>query len=170
MGQLPKIKERQNPYRTHLYRRKNRNINKTGKSNKIPHVVVVVYLTLFTDPIRIQLWARDRRSYTKTNRGRTCSEETKQNKKQGRKQKEGSGRESSLQRTSSPGRDLAEQKTNKQKINKSEINKGHPHIVRVGQEKYPPQEATEERQPYKQRKTTQPGRQGQGQRMRHTGK
>ena len=44
--------------------------------------------------------------------------------------------------------------------NKSEINKGQPHIIRVGQE----------RQPYKQCKTTQIGRQGQGQRVRHTQK
>ena len=50
--------------------------------------------------------------------------QTKQNKinKQGRKQTEGSGRESSLQRTSSPGRDSKE-KTKKQKTNKAKQTK-----------------------------------------------
>ena len=43
-------------------------------------------------------------------------------------------RESSLQSTSSPGRDSGG-KTKRQKVNKGEINKGQPHIIRVGQEK-----------------------------------
>ena len=77
--------------------------------------------------------------------------------RQVRKQTEGSRRERSLQRTSSPGRDSGG-KAKKQKTNKSEINKGQPHIIRVRQE----------RQPHnKQRKTTQIVRQGQGQRVRH---
>ena len=65
---------------------------------------------------------------------------------------------------SSPGRD-SEEKAKKQKTNKSKkINKEQPHIIRVGQEKHPPQQATQERQeiqPFKQRKTTRTARQGQ---------
>ena len=114
------------------------------QNNKIAHVVV--HLTLLTGSLRIQLWSQDRGSYTKTNREQTRSEKNKtQTNKQEIKQAERSGLESSLQMTSSPGRDSGG-KAKEQKTNKSEINKGQPHVIRVGQE----------RQPYnKQCKTTQ---------------
>ena len=81
------------------------------------------------------------------------------------KKTEGGERESTLQRTSSFGRDSDEK--NKQTGNKSKINKGQPHIyiiyryipvVRVGQGKHPPQQATQAAQDI----VTQTGRQGQG--------
>ena len=73
------MKEEQNPYRAQLYRRKKTNEKQNTKMTQVAHVVV--YLTLFTGPLRIQLWSQDRGSYTKTNRGQTRSEnKTKQNK------------------------------------------------------------------------------------------
>ena len=138
------------PYRAPLCRRKKTNENKTLREQKITHVVV--YLTLLTGPLRIKLWSQDRGSYTKIN-----WEPIRSGEKKGRKQTEGSGFESSLQRASSPVRNSGG-KTNKQKRNKPRTT---TYIIRrVGQE----------RQPYKQCKATQIGRQGQGQRVRHTAK
>ena len=45
---------------------------KKKKKNDAKFAHVVVYLTLLTGPLRIQLWSQDRGS-TKTNRGRTRS-------------------------------------------------------------------------------------------------
>ena len=41
-------------------------------------VVVVVYLTLLTDPLRIQPWSQDRRNQTKSNRKSEISRESRQ--------------------------------------------------------------------------------------------
>ena len=82
---------------------------KTKHRNDTKSHTYVVYLTLLTGPLRIQLWSQDIGSYTKINRERTLrlerTKRNKTNKQQGRKQTEESGRENSLQRTSSPGRD-----------------------------------------------------------------
>ena len=51
---------------------------KHNERHKVAHVVV--YLTLLTGLLRIQLWSQDRGSYTKTNRGRTRSEKKKKNR------------------------------------------------------------------------------------------
>ena len=55
----------------------------------------------------------------------------------------------------------------KQKQNQKKQTEGN-YIIRVGQEKHPPHQATQKRQPYKQRNTTWAGRQRQGQRMNAT--
>ena len=60
-------------------------------------------------------------------------EHGRKRKEKKRKQTEGSGRGSSLQRTSSPGRDSGGEKTKEQKQNKP----GQLHILCVGQERLP---------------------------------
>ena len=59
--------------------------NKTQKWHKVAHVVV--YLTLLTGPLRIQLWSQDRGSYTKTNWGRTRLEKKRKEKKADRRKR-----------------------------------------------------------------------------------
>ena len=131
-------------------------INRRNVSNEIFRVQFVVYLT-FTDPLRIQSWSHDIRNQTKPNQtGNTVGE-----KKQGN-QIEGHARESSYQRTSSPGKGTQKRqilnKIRKHKLNQKKTNKIQPHNTRK-QEKHAPQQATQERQLYKQRKKPQTGRQ-----------
>ena len=89
--------------------------NKT-KQNKTWHIVVI-YLTYYNcDRLRIQPCSLEEGVTPKqTGNEHGRGKQNKRNK-QGRKQTEGSGREISLQRTSSPGRD-SEEKTKKQKTN-----------------------------------------------------
>ena len=128
------MKEEQNPYRAHLYRRKKTNENKTPKWHKVAHVVA--YLTLLTGPLRIQLWSQDKRGYIKINRERTRSEKTKQKKtnREEIRRKEAGVKVACKGHHRQEG--IQEVKTKKQNRNKP----GQPHIIRVGQE----------RQPYKQ--------------------
>ena len=58
-------------------------MKKTKQNNTKSHTHVVVYLTLLTGPLRIQLWSQDRGSYTKTNRERTRSEKNKKQTNRG---------------------------------------------------------------------------------------
>ena len=79
MGQLPKNKNKTGAGPIpdlRIYRRKKSNKNKTSKiakQYKIAHVVVV-HLTLLTDPPRFQLWPQVRRGQIKPKRERTRSE------------------------------------------------------------------------------------------------
>ena len=102
------MKEEQNPYRAHLFRRKKTNQNK--------------HTLLFISHYKLARY--------ESSCGHKIQELTPKQigneHKQGRKQTEGSGRESSLQRTSPPVRDSGE-KTKKQQ--------GQPHIIRVEAEK-----------------------------------
>ena len=78
MGELPTNKREAEPMPdSHLYRRKKTNRKKKRKKTR---TLLLFYLTLFTDPRRIQLWSQDRGSYTKTNRERIRSEKTKEHK------------------------------------------------------------------------------------------
>ena len=113
---------------------------KKQNKTRVHTLVVVVYLTL-TDPRPIQLCSQDRGSQTKKQRERTLSKKKQTNRI--------SGRGSSLQRALSPGRD-SEEKAKKQKTHKIKRNhKGPSHLIRIRQEKHHPQQAKQERQPYK---------------------
>ena len=93
----------------------------------------LLLLSSSTNPLRIQSSSLDRRSRINQT-GNTVGEETN---KQGN-QADGSRPESSLQMTSSPGRD-SEEKTKKQKTKKSKekTTEGN-HIVRVKNKTTPP--------------------------------
>ena len=53
------MKEEQNPYRAHLYRRNKTNEKQNTKMTKKVAQHVVVYLALLTGPLRIQLWSQE---------------------------------------------------------------------------------------------------------------
>ena len=74
------------------------------------------YFTII-DPLRTQSWPQDRRSQSISD-GEHSREETNR-----LKQTEGSGRERSLQGTSSPGRDSEVKKNKERKTNESKMNK-----------------------------------------------
>ena len=50
-------------------------------------VFVVVYLTLTTDPLRIQPWSQDRRNYTPNQTGNNFGEQKEKNKSRGKMNK-----------------------------------------------------------------------------------
>ena len=145
------MKQEQDPYPTHLYRRKKTNITTAKKQNKtkISH-----------QPISYQ-----------SNRGHKIEGAKPKQTRNGngwRKNKQGDStqgnrRESSLQRTSSPGKD-SEKKTKKQRTATCKTRRTGTSFSSAGYAR------KQERQPYKQGKTTQKGSQGRGQPMRHTAK
>ena len=55
-----------------------KNIITSIASRQLLFVVIVVHLTLLTDPLRIQPWSQDRRNQTKSNRKSEISRESRQ--------------------------------------------------------------------------------------------
>ena len=130
------MKEEQNPYRAHLYRRKKTNENKTPKWHKVTHVVV--HLTLLTGPLRIQLWSQDTieeitPKQIGNEHGRKKQNKIRQTNREESRQKEVGVKVACKGHHSQEG--IQKGKTKKQMRNKPE----QPHVIRAGQEICPKQ-------------------------------